>query len=364
MHFVVAEYGGLVPGLNYLFRIRGINEAGCGPWSDHTYSTFTVATAPAVPKPPHIAEATLRSILFAWEPPNNGGSAITGYDIILKNLDNKMIALPRSSVSYLWEGLFPGRSYFIRVQARNEVGESGFSDWNNADTDAQTVIGPPDTPGNPRAVAGTWNSITLECRLSYDNGSRITGLQLERRMVDPFNIGDWEYTNEIGTMIGQVTYRGEGICKVPGQVTMVEFVDPDLQQLELEQAVRALELSISSSGFNPYAKDKNKTLQEIEQLITSQVMRKTRATLHPIYLYLTVRTMLCMCRGTSRVPSSDSKWAGSSRTSCTSSGCDSSIAPVKGSGAFPHTGGCSRASPLAYHTILHCLALHCAVSCA
>jgi hypothetical protein len=271
VHFVVAEYGGLVPGLNYLFRIRGINEAGCGRWSDHTYSTFTVATAPAVPKPPYIAEATLRSILFAWEPPNNGGSAITGYDIILKNLDNKLISLPRSSVTYLWEGLFPGRSYFIQVQARNEVGESGFSDW-NADTDAQTVIGPPDTPGNPRAVGGTWNSITLECRLSYDNGSRITGLQLERRVVDPFNIGDWEHTNEIGTMIGQVTYRGEGICKVPGQVTMVEFVDPDLQQLELEQAVRALELSISSSGFNPYAKDKNKTLQEIEQLVANQVM--------------------------------------------------------------------------------------------
>jgi hypothetical protein len=92
-------------------------------------------------------------------------------------------------------------------------------------------------------------------------------------VVDPFNIGDWEHTNEIGTMIGQVTYRGEGICKVPGQVTMVEFVDPDLQQLELEKAVRALELSISSSGFNPYAKDKNKTLQEIEQLVANQVMR-------------------------------------------------------------------------------------------
>ena len=271
MHFIVAKYDGLVPGLNYLFRIRGINEAGVGPWSQPTYSTFTVAIAPAVPRPPRIAEATLRSILFAWDPPANGGSAITGYDIILKNLDNKLIALPRSSVSYLWEGLFPGRSYFIKVQARNEVGASGFSDWNDV-SDAQTVIGPPDTPENPRAVAGTWSSITLECRLSYDNGSRIVGLQLEKRMVDPFNIGEWQHTNEIGSMIGQqMVFHGESICKVPGQVTMVEYVDPDLQQLQLEQAVRALELSISSSGFNPYAKDKNKVLKEIEQLITNQV---------------------------------------------------------------------------------------------
>jgi hypothetical protein len=33
----------------------------------------------------------------------------------------KLIELPRTAVSYLWEGLFPGRSYFLKVQARNEV---------------------------------------------------------------------------------------------------------------------------------------------------------------------------------------------------------------------------------------------------
>lgn len=174
IHFIVAEYKELIPGINYLFRTRGINEAGKGLWSQHTYSTFTLATIPDIPKPPYIAHVTLRTILFAWDPPNSGGSAISGYDIILKNLNNKVIELPRSSVTYLWEGLFPGRSYYIKIQAKNDVGISGYSEWND-ELNCHTITGPPEISENPRAISGTWNSITLECRLPYHNGSYITG---------------------------------------------------------------------------------------------------------------------------------------------------------------------------------------------
>jgi len=78
MLFVVAEYTHLRPGFSYLFRTRGVNVAGLGPWSVPTYSTFTKATIPGVPHRPRIAQAALRSILFAWDPPDTGGSAITG----------------------------------------------------------------------------------------------------------------------------------------------------------------------------------------------------------------------------------------------------------------------------------------------
>ena len=46
MLFVVAEYTHLTPGFSYLFRTRGINQAGEGPWSVPTYSTFTNPTIP------------------------------------------------------------------------------------------------------------------------------------------------------------------------------------------------------------------------------------------------------------------------------------------------------------------------------
>ena len=258
MLFVVAEYVNLKPGFNYLFRTRGMNVAGLGPWSVPTYSTFTLPTVPATPHRPHIAHATLRSILFQWDPPDTGGSAITGYSIILKNSD-RHINLPRSAVNYLWEGLFPGRSYYLKVQARNEVGASEYSEW-NLPSQSHTMTGPPELPPNPRAIAGTWDHITLETRLSYNNGSFITGMEVEQRFIDPFQIGEWEHP------IGLFTY------KIPEDVEIVEAVDYEQQQVDIEEMVAKLETLKSASGFNPYSNDAHKIDKEIEELIEKQVI--------------------------------------------------------------------------------------------
>lgn len=257
MLFVVAEYSYLEPGFSYIFRTRGQNVAGFGPWSVPTFSTFTHPTAPSVPHRPHIAEATLRSILFQWEPPETGGSAITGYDIILKN-NNRHISLPRSAVTYLWEGLFPGRSYYIKVQARNEVGESGYSEW-NLPTQSHTLTGPPEVPPNPRAVAGSWDRITLQTRLSYNNGAVITSMQIEQRFIDPFQIGDWSNPWNHSTR------------KIPGEVEIVEAVDFEQQQREIEEMVEQLELLKASSGFNPYGNDGHKIDKQIQSMLEKQV---------------------------------------------------------------------------------------------
>ena len=128
----------------YIFRTRGVNVAGNGPWSVPTYSTFTNPVVPSKPKPPTIVQATLRSILFGWEPPDDGGSAITGYTVVLQN-SGRHIELPRTAVSYLWEGLFPGRKYFLKVRACNEVGYSEFSHWNSED-ECHTMTDAPETP--------------------------------------------------------------------------------------------------------------------------------------------------------------------------------------------------------------------------
>lgn len=274
MLFVVAEYNHLIPGFSYLFRTRGMNVAGLGPWSVPTFSTFTHPTIPAVPHRPHIAEASLRSILFQWEPPETGGSAITGYDVILKN-SNRHVSLPRSAVTYLWEGLFPGRSYYMKVQARNEVGESGYSEW-NLPTQSHTLTGPPEVPPNPRAVSGSWDRITLQTRLSYNNGAFITSMQIEQRFIDPFQIGDWENPWYNSTR------------KIPEEVEIVEAVDYEKQQCEIEEMVAQLELLKASSGFSPHGGDAHKIDKEIRGLIEKQVLIALRPVLLTVKFWIFV----------------------------------------------------------------------------
>lgn len=255
--YLVAEFENLLPGFMYLFRIRGKNVAGDGPWSDPTYSTFTKPDIPHAPNPPRIQKATLRTILFTWDPPDDGGSAITGYTVLLKN-SGRRIDLPRTSVSYLWEGLFPGRSYFMKVCARNEVGDSSFSEY-NAEEDSRTVIDVPETPKNPLAVRGDWNLLTLQMRVPYNNGAEITMMEVQQRSISPFHIGDWEQANSAPTK------------RLPQDVTVLDQVDTEAQQRAMEEAVARLELLKASAGFNPYALDKKKIENEINEIILSQV---------------------------------------------------------------------------------------------
>lgn len=258
--FVVARYTNLRPGFLYVLRTRGLNVAGEGPWSEVTYSAYTRPTRPHPPSPPFIETAALRSIKFAWEPPDDGGSAIIGYKIHLRNT-GKYIELQRSSVSYLWEGLFPGRSYQMRVMARNVVGDSEWSDWNLDGTQSHTLTGAPETPTNPLAIDGTWSNITLETRIPFCNGAPATSMLVEQRTIEPFQLGEW-------------VSCAKPIYRLPpaktSEVEVVEGVDPDKQQLEVEALVAKLELLKASAGFNPHNKGNKKIDDEILSLVEKQ----------------------------------------------------------------------------------------------
>jgi hypothetical protein len=173
----------------------------------------------------------------------------------------KHIELQRSSVSYLWEGLFPGRSYQMRVMARNVVGDSEWSDWNLDGTQSHTLTGAPETPTNPLAIDGTWSTITLETRIPFCNGAPATSMLVEQRTVEPFQLGEWVST-------------AKPIYRLPpaktSEVEVVEGVDPEKQQLEVEALVAQLELLKASAGFNPHNKGNKKIDDEIQSLVEKQ----------------------------------------------------------------------------------------------
>jgi hypothetical protein len=271
-HILVAvEYSNLKPGFMYTLRTRGGNVAGMGAWSEPTLSTSTLATTPSPPKSPIVINTTLRSLTFQWHPPEeDGGSAITGYKIYLKNID-KLIELPRSTITYTWEGLFPGRSYFVRVLAMNKVGASAFSEY-NSEEQSFTLTGPPETPNNPIAKIGNWNTTTFEVNVPYHNGSTIFAMQVEKRTVSPFEIGPWEpvrcSTRRFNSNLNNLNFA---IGEKSKDVIIVDYVDIMKQQEELEEKVKGLELLKAKLGFSKDKKTGAKLEAEIEELINSQV---------------------------------------------------------------------------------------------
>jgi hypothetical protein len=77
--FCSVEIPGLLPGITYRMRIAGVNKTGQGSWSEPSFSQPTLPGIPEKPQPPKLIEKDLTWITFQWTPPNDSGSAITGY---------------------------------------------------------------------------------------------------------------------------------------------------------------------------------------------------------------------------------------------------------------------------------------------
>jgi hypothetical protein len=272
--FIAIEYTGLEPGLMYTARIRGMNSVGKGAWSEASLSAYTRATTPMKPNPPVIESSSLRSIFFTWDTPYDGGSALTGYTVELLNSykdddgnnKHKTVDLPRSANYFNWQGLFPGKSYRFRVLAKNAIGDSEYSELNSIEN-SFTTTAPPEQPLNPVPVHATWNEITLETFLPFNNGSLITSMQVQQRFVEAFEKGDWT-----AVAIATTENKNSPFLMIPKDVEVLEFVDVEKQQLEIEKMVLKLEMLKKSSGFNlNKTKEKNKIDAEIENLLLKQV---------------------------------------------------------------------------------------------
>jgi hypothetical protein len=52
---------------------------------------------------------------------------------VQKGVD-KVIPLSRVTTTFLWDNLFPGQHYQLKVMALNGEGESAWSEWSDYDT--------------------------------------------------------------------------------------------------------------------------------------------------------------------------------------------------------------------------------------
>jgi len=106
----------------YFFRVRAVNAAGGGEPANISGVPSATVTVPAEPRD-LIATPDDRQVTLNWVVPwNNGGAAITRYQVSRDNGANWVNA--SSMTSHTFTGLTNGTSYNFRVRAINSVGAS------------------------------------------------------------------------------------------------------------------------------------------------------------------------------------------------------------------------------------------------
>ena len=116
----------LNPGTERHYRIRAVNGTGNGSWSTVRNAT----TPPAVPSAPTNVRAVANgenAIHLTWElPTDDGGAAITGYELHM-SADNdttysRLTSPSASTHAYTHSGLQPGDGRHYKLRARNRPG--------------------------------------------------------------------------------------------------------------------------------------------------------------------------------------------------------------------------------------------------
>ena len=138
-----------------------------------------------VPQPPTGLAASAASssqINLSWNAPSdNGGSAITNYNIYRGNSSGTetLLASTGNVLTYTDTTVTSGQTYFYKVTAVNSIGESSSSNEANATPTASPTT--PQPPTGLTATAVSSSQINLSWTTSGNNGgSAITGYKIER----------------------------------------------------------------------------------------------------------------------------------------------------------------------------------------
>lgn len=150
-------FSGLRNGAPVQFSVRAHNTAGWGEWSPLS-EAVTPDIEPERPAAP-TAQFADGALIVTWSPPpDNGGSAILGYDIQIGGGASGV--QPVGAVTqYRWDGLQNGTEYTFQVRARNAKGNGAYSNP-SASEHPLTNPNPPNTPVGQRGdryIDITWD---------------------------------------------------------------------------------------------------------------------------------------------------------------------------------------------------------------
>lgn len=160
-----AAVAGLDPETTYTVSVTATN--GVGVSSATTIEVTTTAVPIEVPSAPTQlvgAATSTTSASISWQAPaSDGGSPISGYDVIVTRGGEAVAAsVVVTGTSAVISGLLPDTGYLVTVAARNAAGAGATTAALALTTPAVAPVATvPDAPGAPQAVAVTTDSVSL-----------------------------------------------------------------------------------------------------------------------------------------------------------------------------------------------------------
>ncbi len=161
---------GLTNGTTYYFKVTAVTLAGEGPFSNEV--SATPATLPAATSGLSATAGNGRAVLDWTAPANNGGSAITSYNVYEGTSpggETLLQSTASSAPTFTVTGLTNGTTYYFKVTAVNGVGEGPVSDEASA-----TPATLPGASSGLRATAGNAEAVLNWTAPANNGGSAIT----------------------------------------------------------------------------------------------------------------------------------------------------------------------------------------------
>ncbi|UZR92992.1 fibronectin type III domain-containing protein [Chondrinema litorale] len=211
----------LTASTTYYYRVKAVNTISSSEYSDVVSET----TMEPVPDAPTSLAATAFSetqIDLTWTLP---ASDITGL-VLERALMNEeedfseVASLDASATTYSDTDLEPATTYYYRIKAVNETGDSEYSSTVSATTDASTLGEPTDlvaTDSTASTISISWTAGADEIE-EYVVESSATGATNEFEVLATIASTETSYTHEGLTADTTVYYRVKGINSVTKSV--------------------------------------------------------------------------------------------------------------------------------------------------
>ena len=248
------QIGGLVNGTKHYVRVLAVNNVG-----DGAASAEVSATPATIPQAPGSVDAERgdRLLEVSWEPPDDGGSAITQYRVQWSTDDQFDSSDPSATASGTAVGrriasLTNGTEYWVRVRATNDVDDGP---WSSAVSEVPATA--PGAPGSVSVERGDRSIMVGWAPPGYDGGLDVTGYIVEwsddqfDQDLDALPLGAAAVEHLIEGLANGTRYwarvravsdAGEGAVSSPQSAVPATVPGPPAM-VELEVLDRALDVS-------------------------------------------------------------------------------------------------------------------------